>query len=122
MDENNDKKITKPKATLRDLARDYHPDRVRTRLASKVTDLLVFVIIFNTVATFFITMLIGFKLIELDNVTYISFIVSSIMVIGLTTLIIRLLPNNRPRLPRQKNPSQNDRRSNMIQEQEGYEK
>ena len=76
----------------RKLDREYVVDWARTQMASEVTNMLIFVIVFNTVMTTILTFLLGFGVIELGNATYISFLVSSIGIIGVTSLIVRLLP------------------------------
>jgi len=95
---NNTKKIQSPrKSEPERLEEEYSVDRERTKLAGRVTHLLIFVFVFNTMFTTIITFLLGFKTIDLSLETYVSYVVSSISIIGITSLIVRLLPNNTSR-------------------------
>lgn len=68
-------------------------DRERVKLAKNLTKLLIFVILFNTITTFFVTICMGFKWIVLSDITFVSFAVSSIGVVGISSLIVRVLPD-----------------------------
>lgn len=95
---NNTKKIQSPrKSESEKLEKEYSVDRERTKLAGRVTGLLIFVFVFNTLFTTIITFLLGFKTIDLSLETYVSYVASSISIIGITSLIVRLLPNNTSR-------------------------
>jgi len=93
--EQNEKTRRIKRPNVEKLDREYNIDHERTKLAGRVTGMLIFTIIWNTIATTIMTFSMGFGVIALDDITYVSFLVSSIGIIGVTSLIVRLLPEKR---------------------------
>ena len=70
-------------------------DEKRYELASKVTTMLITIIYFNTIMTAGFMAAVGSGIFHFSTVDAVTFLISTMGSIGFTTLIIRLLPDNK---------------------------